>query len=167
MIFNYKNDMSEVIFELPVREGERPITTPSNPHIQLNQQPVDRKIIDELMNWAFTDLSNISKEPSRISLPGAQAMCLAEDKMCSHCNAFMVETNLPIFTLHLMEVCTWHYRLLMPNTLLKKDGANCTLLPKWVIYLQILLCCMPQEMKKRFELPKKLSIVLINLPGEK
>jgi len=82
--------MGEVIFELPVREGERPITTPSNPHIQLNQQPVDRKIIDELMNWAFTDLSNISKEPSRISLPGAQAMCLAEDKMCSHCYAFMV-----------------------------------------------------------------------------
>lgn len=82
--------MSEAIFELPVREGVRPTTTPSNPHIQLNQQPVDRKIIDELMNWAFTDLSNISKEPSRISLPGAQAMCLSEDKMCSHCNAFIV-----------------------------------------------------------------------------
>lgn len=89
--------MNEVIFELPVREGVKPTTTPSNPHIQINQQPVDRKIIDDLMHWAFTDLANISKEPSKISMPGAQAMCLAEDKMCSHCNAFMVENEFAHF----------------------------------------------------------------------
>ncbi|MFN7014108.1 MAG: hypothetical protein ACK4ON_07545 [Bacteroidia bacterium] len=88
--------MNEFIFELPLREGVRPTTTPSNPHIQINQQPQDRKLVNELMEWAFS-LANITKENSKISLPGSQAMCLAEDKMCSHCNAFMVETEFAHF----------------------------------------------------------------------
>ena len=99
--------MNEVIFELPVREGAKPTTTPSNPHMQLDQQPVDRKIIDDLMHWAFTDLANISKEPSKISMPGAQAMCLVMP--------LWLKTNLHIFILHLMEVCTWDCRLKMPG----------------------------------------------------
>lgn len=88
--------MNEFIFELPLREGVRPTTTPSNPHIQINQQPEDRKLVNELMEWAFS-LADITKENSKISLPGSQAMCLAEDKMCSHCNAFMVETEFAHF----------------------------------------------------------------------
>jgi hypothetical protein len=41
-------------FELPLRIGIKPITTPSNPHMQLDQQPTDRKLVNELMNWAFS-----------------------------------------------------------------------------------------------------------------
>ncbi|MGB4448473.1 MAG: hypothetical protein WBI92_10600 [Cloacibacterium sp.] len=88
--------MNEFIYELPLREGVRPTTTSSNPHIQINQQPEDRKLVNELMEWAFS-LADITKENSKISLPGSQAMCLAEDKMCSHCNAFMVETEFAHF----------------------------------------------------------------------
>lgn len=83
-------------FELPQRNGAKPTTTPSNPHIQLDQQPEDRKLVNELMEWAFS-LADITKENSKISVPGSQAMCLAEDKMCSHCNAFMVENEFAHF----------------------------------------------------------------------
>ena len=83
-------------FELPIRTGIKPITTPSNPHMQLDQQPTDRKLVNELMNWAFS-LPDIAQANSKISVPGAQAMCLAEDKMCSHCNAFMVQNEFAHF----------------------------------------------------------------------
>lgn len=87
---------SEVDFELPRRPGNKPATTASNPHMQLDQQPVDRKLINELMGWAFS-LADITQEHSKISVPGAQAMCLPEDKICSHCNAFMVGTEFAHF----------------------------------------------------------------------
>ena len=88
---NYEND-----FELPIRSGQKPLTTPSNPHIQLNQQPEDRKIIDSLMDWAFS-LPEIHKQFSKISMPGAQAMCLSPNKMCNHCDAFMIENEFAHF----------------------------------------------------------------------
>ncbi len=83
-------------FELPIRTGIKPITTPSNPHMQLDQQPTDRKLVNELMNWAFS-LPDIAQANSKISVPGAQAMCLSEDKMCNHCNAFMIENEFAHF----------------------------------------------------------------------
>jgi len=91
---------------LPLRTGVRPTTTPSNPHMQLNQQPTDMKHIEELQNWAFS-LPHINKENSRISVPGAQAMCLAYDNTCKECNAFMIGTEFahfhphPDYSLHL------------------------------------------------------------------
>jgi len=92
--------------KLPQRAGKKPATTPSNPHMQLNQQPADMKIIEELQHWAFA-LHGISKENSQISVPGAQAMCLTHDKICKDCNAFMVGTEFahfhphPDYSLHL------------------------------------------------------------------
>ncbi|KGO79460.1 phospholipase/carboxylesterase [Flavobacterium cauense R2A-7] len=83
-------------FEIPKRDGERPQTTSRNPHIQLNQQPEDRKIIEDIMNWAFS-LPEIKKEHSKISMPGAEAMCLSEDKMCNDCSAFMIENEFAHF----------------------------------------------------------------------
>ncbi len=84
---------------LPHREGTKPTTTPSNPHTQLNQQPADATIIYDLMKWAFS-LNDIQKEYSKISVPGAQAMCLNQDKTCDHCNAFMVANEFAHFHPH-------------------------------------------------------------------
>jgi len=92
--------------KLPQRAGKKPATTPSNPHMQLDQQPTDNKIIEELQDWAFA-LHYISKENSQISVPGAQAMCLAPNKTCKACNAFMIGTEFahfhphPDYSLHL------------------------------------------------------------------
>lgn len=86
-----KND-----FVLIKRTGTKPTTTPSNPHMQLNQQPPDRTLVNELMNWAFS-LAHITQQHSKISVPGAQAMCLSQNKMCSQCNAFMVENEFAHF----------------------------------------------------------------------
>lgn len=86
-----KND-----FVLIKRTGTKPTTTPSNPHMQLDQQPPDRTLVNELMNWAFS-LAHITQQHSKISVPGAQAMCLSQNKMCSQCNAFMVENEFAHF----------------------------------------------------------------------
>jgi hypothetical protein len=62
--------------------------------MQLDQQPIERNILDELMSWAFS-LPDIAQENSKISVPGKQAM--SKDKMCTHCNAFMVESEFAHF----------------------------------------------------------------------
>lgn len=92
--------------DLPFRDGARPETTNTNPHTQLNQQPEDLSFIEALSSWAFK-LSHIEKQPSRISVPGAVAMCMDQDHTCDQCNAFMVGTEFahfhpkPDYSLHL------------------------------------------------------------------
>lgn len=91
---------------MPTRDGDRPSTTNTNPHTQLNQQPDDISFVKELMDWAFT-LSNIEKRPSAISVPGAIAMCMEKEHTCKSCNAFMIGTEFahfhphPDYSLHL------------------------------------------------------------------
>lgn len=91
---------------LPKRAGNRPATTNTNPHTQLNQQPDDTSHVKELMNWAFM-LANIERQPSAISVPGAVAMCMEPDHACDGCNAFMAGTEFahfhphPDYSLHL------------------------------------------------------------------
>lgn len=51
---------------LPVRAGERPRTTPSNPHTQLDQQPTDVAWTEELARRVFA-LLGVVEEPSRIA----------------------------------------------------------------------------------------------------
>jgi PIN domain nuclease of toxin-antitoxin system len=91
-----ENMTTENILELPVRSGHKPRTTVGNPHMQLSQQPEDRKIIDTLMEWAFS-LPEINKQFSKVSVPGAEAMCLSPDKMCNECRAFMIENEFAHF----------------------------------------------------------------------
>ena len=58
------------------------------------------------MDWAFT-LNHIERRPSRVSVPGAIAMCMEEDHTCESCNAFMVGTEFahfhppPDYSMHL------------------------------------------------------------------
>ncbi|MEM7040774.1 MAG: phospholipase [Bacteroidota bacterium] len=84
---------------LPTRKGERPSTTPTNPHTQLDQQPKDLIHVQTLMDWAF-DLAHIEKRPSAISVPGAVAMCMQAGHTCDQCNAFMIGTEFAHFHPH-------------------------------------------------------------------
>ncbi|MBD0401192.1 luciferase family protein [Flammeovirga sp. EKP202] len=91
---------------VPMREGSRPRTTPSNPHMQLDQQPEDTSFIKKLMEWSF-DFQNTIKRPSAISVPGSTALWMEETHACSSCNAFMIGTEFahfhphPDFSMHL------------------------------------------------------------------
>jgi len=75
---------------LPVRVGARPRTTPTNPHTQLDQQPTDTRVIEELARRAFA-LPGVVEEPSRISVPGARALVLAPGEPVGPPDAFLID----------------------------------------------------------------------------
>lgn len=96
-----ESNMSQFISfdEIPSRVGERPRTTNTNPHTQLNQQPSDTSHVKHLMDWAFT-FEHIERKPSGVSVPGAVAMCMVEGHTCKSCNAFMIGTEFAHFHPH-------------------------------------------------------------------
>jgi Luciferase len=75
---------------LPPRAGERPRTTPTNPHTQLDQQPTDLRWVEELTERVFA-LPGVVEEPSRISVPGARALVLARGEPPGPTEAFLIE----------------------------------------------------------------------------
>ena len=75
---------------LPARAGDRPRTTPTNPHIQLDQQPTDLRWIEELARRVLA-LPGVVEEPSRISVPGARALVLAPDEPTGPPEAFLID----------------------------------------------------------------------------
>lgn len=75
--------------ELPQRAGSRPRTTPTNPHTQLDQQPADPRIADELAERVFA-LPGVMEEPSGISVPGARALVLAPGEPAGPREAFLI-----------------------------------------------------------------------------
>ena len=75
---------------LPVRVGERPRTTPTNPHTQLDQQPADLGWVDELARRVFA-LPGVIEQPSRISVPGARALVLAPEEATGPPEAFLID----------------------------------------------------------------------------
>jgi hypothetical protein len=75
--------------ELPRRAGPRPRTTPTNPHTQLDQQPVDAGLAEELAARVFA-LPGVVEEPSRISVPGARALVLAPGEPAGPAEAFLI-----------------------------------------------------------------------------
>ncbi len=103
ILYNDKNESSmdiQITLEnIPARQGDRPLTTNTNPHTQLNQQPGDLSYVQELKDWAFA-LLHIEKRPSAISVPGAIAMCMEEGHSCDSCNAFMIGTEFAHFHPH-------------------------------------------------------------------
>jgi hypothetical protein len=74
---------------LPVRAGERPRTTPTNPHTQLDQQPTDLRWVEELARRIFA-LPGVIEEPSGISVPGARALVLAPEEAAGPPEAFLI-----------------------------------------------------------------------------
>ncbi len=99
-------DTTITLENIPFRHGDRPATTNTNPHTQLNQQPEDLSYIENLQKWAFS-LLHIEKKPSAISVPGAIAMCMEDEHCCDGCKAFMIGTEFahfhprPDYSLHL------------------------------------------------------------------
>ena len=75
---------------LPTRAGERPRTTPTNPHTQLDQQPTDLRWFEELAERVFA-LPGVVEEPSRISVPGARALVLAPGEAVGPPEAFLID----------------------------------------------------------------------------
>jgi len=75
---------------LPPRAGSRPRTTPSNPHTQLDQQPEDRTLREELAArlWSLPD---VEERPTVISVPGARALWLRDGVTAGPPEAFMLE----------------------------------------------------------------------------
>jgi|SRR5215210_4960114 len=72
-----------------MRIGERPRTTPTNPHTQLDQQPADLRWVDELGRRVFA-LPGVAEEPSGVSVPGARALVLAPEETTGPPEAFLV-----------------------------------------------------------------------------
>jgi hypothetical protein len=77
------------LLELPARAGDRPRTTPTNPHTQLDQQPSDPALVAELARRIFA-LPGVQEQPSRVSVPGARALVLAPGEPAGPAEAFMV-----------------------------------------------------------------------------
>ena len=75
---------------LPVRLGDRPRTTPTNPHTQLDQQPTDLAWVEELARRIFS-LPGVIEQPSRISVPGARALVLAPEEATGPPEAFLID----------------------------------------------------------------------------
>lgn len=63
---------------LPVREGAAPTVTSGVPHIQLDQTS-DPEVYRRLVDAVFAD-ERVTQTPSRASLPGAQALTVAEGR---------------------------------------------------------------------------------------
>src|SRR5919198_3617245 len=75
---------------LPVRVGDRPRTTPTNPHTQLDQQPTDLRWVEELAERVFA-LPGVVEQPSGISVPGARALVLAPGEPTGPPEAFLID----------------------------------------------------------------------------
>lgn len=76
---------------LPRRAGPRPTTTPTNPHMQLDQQPAGSEQRELLAAEVFA-LPRVQEHPSLLSLPGARALWLT-DSSGAHADAFMAGTE--------------------------------------------------------------------------
>jgi hypothetical protein len=75
---------------LPARAGDRPRTTPTNPHTQLDQQPTDLRWVEELAERVFA-LPGVVEQPSGISVPGARALVLAPGEPTGPPEAFLID----------------------------------------------------------------------------
>lgn len=72
---------------LPKRPGQKPDTTSSIPHSQLNQHGSD-EVIEKLHAWCFS-LPSVNDEHSTISVPGARALVICDGVNCNQ-DAFMI-----------------------------------------------------------------------------
>lgn len=72
------------------RAGDRPRTTPTNPHTQLDQQPSDPALTEELARRVFA-LPGVVEQPSGISVPGARALTLAAGEPVGPPEAFLID----------------------------------------------------------------------------
>lgn len=76
------------MLNIPIREGERPKTTNTNPHEQLTQNSSAE--CHQLFKDKLFCFDEVSRRPSIISVPGAEALWLDEGEPCNCTNGFMI-----------------------------------------------------------------------------
>ena len=76
------------MIDLPPRAGAKPQTTSTNPHQQQSQNPPP-EVYDLLLSKAF-EFPHVERRPSAISVPGAQALWLAEEVAGARPKAFLI-----------------------------------------------------------------------------
>lgn len=74
---------------LPPRRGCRPRTSTGHPHQQLEQQPPDTAVIEELARPVF-GLPGVAERPPQVSVPGARALVLEAGSAGRPGDAFLV-----------------------------------------------------------------------------
>ena len=99
----------DVATSLPRRTGRRPLTTSTLPHQQIDQQPTDPSLQEELAARAFA-LDGVVEQPSGISVPGARALVF-EDGRPGPSSAFMVGSEFA----HLHPSPDWSLHLTLPE----------------------------------------------------
>ena len=63
-------------FTLPTRDGEKPQTGPSMPHLQLSDNSND-ETYQALASWLFS-LEHVEERPTRVSIPSTRAAWIVE-----------------------------------------------------------------------------------------
>ena len=101
----------DVATDLPDRRGGRPSTTTEFPHSQIDQQPDDRDLLDELARRAF-ELDGVVERRSLVSVPGARALVLADDRPAGPAAAFLREREFA----HFHPGPDWSLHLALPDS---------------------------------------------------
>ena len=100
----------DVASELPWRRGPRPTTTSTFPHSQVDQQPDDRGLLEGLARRAFA-LPGVIEQPSCVSVPGARALVLSEERTAGPATAFIKQREFA----HLHPGPDWSLHVALPD----------------------------------------------------
>ncbi|BAJ50868.1 hypothetical protein CSUB_C1016 [Candidatus Caldarchaeum subterraneum] len=96
---------------LPMRRGERPLTSKGMPHRQVSQNP-SPKIYNQLAELLFS-IPDVEEGPSLISVPGARGLWLSSEKANIPRDAYMIEQEFAHLhppqdgSMHLMAPPNW------------------------------------------------------------
>lgn len=97
---------------LPARQGPRPLTTPTIPHLQLDQYPPTEVII-ELIEQCLA-LPNVIEQASKLAVLGTHALSLSQSIAKGSVEAFIIDREfahihpLPEGSIHLalpLDIC--------------------------------------------------------------
>jgi len=109
------------LLEIERRIGERPVTNPQPPQLQVTEQS-PREIYDALNAWAFDTFDLVREEPTRISVPTARALWLDEN-VDARPDVFMPPAGSREFA-HTHEDGSMHL-------MLDSDGERCVIDAGW------------------------------------
>ena len=100
---------------LPRRHGPRPRTTPTNPHTQLDQQPVapDAERLRAALATLVFAMPDVEERPSAVSVPGARALWLSDVAARGPRDAFLIGTEFA----HLHPAPDWSLHAALPPPL--------------------------------------------------
>ena len=87
--------------EIPQRKSSRPETTGDNiPHMQKSQLG-SQNLIDDLSNWAFSKLPDVSEQKSVVSFASSRALWLDDNVSAAHVDGFSPKTSREFAHIHI------------------------------------------------------------------